>query len=349
MKRFITVLISILLITACGGGGGGNNDGDNNDGDNNGNDYGNELLIITTDNMEEVASTTLSAVTDITGIGTSFTRISATSSDSPYHSISSRDLLKRQLEQVRELLTGKIGQQLSAQAVPAATENCDNSGGTLDVTYHDADNNGKLSVGDRFDFHYQNCRDNALGITTNGRITLRVAEVVGDVVNEIPPYTFGGRLDIDELNIIDNRNGDSSTSNGDINFKLNTDDNVVFNFKFSGNAITDTQGSTTNTLRNYQLMQTENDATGDYLIWGNGDVQGTGIGGTVNFQITDGQPLRGVGDDYPSSGTVNITGKASRLLVTAVDSTRVQLALDSNDDGITDSSQEFTWAELLGD
>lgn len=345
MGKFIILLVSMLLITACGGGGGGNHGGDND----NGNDSGNESLIITTDNMQEVAATTLSTVTDITGIGTSFTTLSVTASDAPYHAVSSRDLLKRQLEQVRELLTGKMSRQLSAQTVPAATENCDNAGGTLDVTYQDADNNGKLSAGDRFDFHYQNCRDNALEITTNGRITLRVTEVEGDVVNEIPPYTFGGKLDIDELNIVDNRNGDSSTSNGDIGFNLSTNDNVVFNFKLSGNAIADTQGSITNTLRDYQLLQTENRSTGEYLIGGNDDVQGTGIGGTVNFQIPDGQPLQGVGNDYPSSGRVDITGKASKLLVTAVDSTRVQLTLDSNNDGITDSSQEVTWAELLDD
>ena len=345
MKRLMTVALSFSLITACGGGGGSG--GDN--GGNNDNTPASDLLTITTSNMTAVASVTLSTITGVTGIGTSFVSISGTSSNSQYHSVSSRDLLKRQLDHVRELLTGKTGQKLSAQAVPAATENCDNPGGTLDVTYRDADNNGRLSAGDSFDFRYRNCQDNALAITTDGQLTLQVTNVVGDVVNEIPPYTFEGRLDFDELYVIDNNTDDSSTNNGDIIFSLNTNDNIIFNFKFSGNSLADTQDSITNKLLDYQLFQTDNDSTGEYLIWGNGTVQGSGIGGTVDCQILASNSLKGVGDAYPSEGIVDITGKASRLFVTALDSTYVRLALDSDNDGVTDSSQDVTWNELLSD
>jgi hypothetical protein len=53
-------------------------------------------------------------------------------------------------------------------------------------------------------------------------------------------------------------------------------------------------------------------------------------------------------DAYPSQGQLLITGASgSTLLVTALNSTQVQLQVDANGDGTVDSTTTATWASLI--
>ena len=151
------------------------------------------------------------------------TKSTALPSDSRRQPFDSRDFIERQLVRVRALLAGRWpGTKTERQAVFKATENCDNPNGTINVTYRDTNNDRKLSVNDKFIFHYQHCQDNALGITADGQLALRVTEVAGDVVNEISPYTFAGKFDFNELNVINDGTHDRSIIKGDVDFRLST-------------------------------------------------------------------------------------------------------------------------------
>jgi len=145
------------------------------------------------------------------------------SSDSRRHPFSVRSFIERQLIRLRTLLAGRWpGATRLSQTISEAVENCDNADGTVNVTYEDADNDEKLSVGDRFVFRYRRCQDNALGIAADGQLKLRVTEVVGDVVNEISPYTFAGKFNFNQLNVINNSTHDRSMVKGDVDFRVST-------------------------------------------------------------------------------------------------------------------------------
>ncbi len=171
---------------------------------------------ITRSNIEEITPPPASAIA-IKTMG------AVPSSDFNRHSFNSDAFLEKQLARIRDLLAGRWpGATTERQAVIKATEDCDNLSGTIDLTYRDTDNDKKLSLGDRFIFHYRHCQDNILGITADGQLMLQVKEVVGDVVNNLSPYTFAGKFDFNELTIINNATHQKSIIKGDVDFRLST-------------------------------------------------------------------------------------------------------------------------------
>lgn len=57
------------------------------------------------------------------------------------------------------------------------------------------------------------------------------------------------------------------------------------------------------------------------------------------MEVSESKALKGTDPNFPDSGVIRISGENSALSLSAIDNVHVQLDLDSNKDGVTDSSK----------
>jgi hypothetical protein len=62
------------------------------------------------------------------------------------------------------------------------------------------------------------------------------------------------------------------------------------------------------TLTNFKLAVTTNNNTTAYSEYGSGRVNDSALNGYVNFKTPTTTPFTGIGDQYPSSGSMTVTG-----------------------------------------
>lgn len=70
----------------------------------------------------------------------------------------------------------------------------------------------------------------------------------------------------------------------------------------------------------------------------------TGAGGTFDVATVAGAPItRYHADEYPSAGTLRVTGGSGVLVLTSSSASSVVLDLDWNDDGLYETSEAKAW------
>lgn len=76
-----------------------------------------------------------------------------------------------------------------------------------------------------------------------------------------------------------------------------------------------------------------------------GAVMTAQLGGSVQSETTT--PFEGIGDGYPSSGVMVVTGAAnSSETIIVVDSTKLTIEVDEDGDGVIDQTINTTWDAL---
>jgi hypothetical protein len=166
----------------------------------------------------------------------------------------------------------------------------------------------------------------------------------------VHPYDF--TFDVTLTNLSVTEAGSKFTTNGVLTLSEATDANaVIFNTTLSGNSLTVKTSLTTDTLEDFLIVAGINQGTGAYTTDSSGTLASTLLGGIVDFLTTS--LFTGFGSDFPDTGEMVITGDTivggvgpSSVTVQAVDRLCVDLLVDENGDGGTDSDILTTWESL---
>ncbi len=219
---------------------------------------------------------------------------------------------------------------------------CDTSG-TASVTLNDADNSGSLTAGDSFSIAFSNCLDNSSDqMTSNGVMSMVVNNVNGDPETDLA-WNVGITVTLN--NFISSGGGSSNSANGDFSLAIATTDSVNFTGSISGSSLTISESGVTETLSNYIISFTSNDANSVYTINSSGTVSSTALDGSVQFETLT--TFVGIDPNYPHVGVMKITGANNTSLILRVtDNTTVQLEIDEDGDDINDQIISTQWAML---
>lgn len=220
---------------------------------------------------------------------------------------------------------------------------CDNAGGTASMTWNDADNSLGLTPGDSFSITFDDCLDSEDQETSSGSISMTLNSVSGNPRTDLV-WSVNITLTMTNLTITDGAGTD--TLNGDITLAMSSNDGGVNAAgAISGNSLTVTENGVTETLSDYTITFTNNDATSAYTIDSSGTVSSSELGGSVRFETLT--TFEGIDPDYPHTGVMKITGASdSSITLAAIDSTTVRLDIDEDGDGVTDLTLTARWSEL---
>jgi hypothetical protein len=309
MKRLTVLLGYCAALTACGGGSGGGDDGGSFGGS------GSSQTVINAGNAVNVTAQAFSAIVD-TGIIGSFGR-----------------------ETARLLGLGIAGGGTMTQILFCDT-------GSLTYTWNDTDSSRTLSAGDSFTLSFANCRFDDLQIVANGPAGLVVQQVLGGFASLQAPYDFRGAYAFNQTDIT--YQGDKWVVQGDMTVRFNSSDGIQSQLELGGSSLVVQQDGISGQwqVTTYSVAQTDNTNTREYRFRaGQQTLDSTFIPGEVIFQTT--ADFTGVGDTNPAAGQLRIDGgNRSSVLATAVDTTNVQLAVDSDGDGVRERTITVTWSQL---
>jgi hypothetical protein len=309
--------VAAMGLSACGGGGGGG---------------GPALLSITTNNQD--------VVSHATGAGI-FAMEVALGTPNMIPLASAKAHPAAWAGQANSLLQRFAGGD--AKMRPQAATACGVSG-TWSETFVDADNSGTLSVGDVDTMFYNNCV-NVPGETLDGSIALTIVGIGSTSVNfqaDLAHYsdaTANHSLAFDGSYLIglSTPSGSSSVLNWAMTAKGPVTVTVHTHAPFN-DTVTLADGFTVN--RSEDTLQSVTTVSGT--------MASQLAGGRVQVSTMSGSPLvKANADSYPSSGTVQVKGTGSMLLLTAMPAGSVQVGLDWNGDNVVESTTTQTWDWLF--
>lgn len=323
------ISVSVMLV-ACGGGGGG-------DGASNVGISASDPVAITQDNATEVASATFEATDGLTG--NSEGAVGFLPASVGQASAAQINVIKTIIQQAKRAPVF-LSNDGTGGVVPAATqtseEACEN--GSISATFNDNDNDLTLSTGDSVSMTANNCDFG--GVVMNGTISMSNVVVSGD--ESSAPYSMQFRMQATNFSV--SVSGETVVMSGDGTIGESSSDGVLTS-SVSGNGIRITAAGETLTLTDYDILETENEATGEYSISINATISSSSVGGSVT--VTTDVALSGIGSGDPSAGQVTCVGaNSSSLTLTVVDSLNVELQVDTDGIGGPDETIPLAWTAL---
>ncbi len=336
----VTVSLASLLLSACGGGG-SSNDGGSQTASNS----------ITSENARATAASAFELLELMSGAGSMATDFPAMakSSDLPRgSSLTARSAgtqsaapqafarFARDKMRVASSMTTISGQgSLRLKAAESFSNAC-NAGGSVKLTLIDADDSGSLSAPDSMLFEFNRCAQ--ANSVINGRMRLSgltsIESADGRSGNDAATVGF------ENLTVI--ADGATQTANGGFSLTFVWDDYAGrYDLTLSGQSFQITDASGASELANFSFREFAE--TSSYRF----SVAGSAHEPTASFTLATPIDLRGRYGSYPASGSLVVTAPDnSRLTLTALSATTVQLDVDSNGDGQTDTSEQLRWDEL---
>ena len=237
------------------------------------------------------------------------------------------------------------GAVLAAKNIPCDTPLAGGTPGTFSVSFDDKDNSGTLTTGDTLNATFSNCYSAPPDATTiNGGFSLTSLAINGTPSIPLTPWSASATFTLANLRIVDSSG--NYTVNGAFSFLGSTTDGVHIKGSLGATSLTIKKATgPTLTLTNFNLTGTTNNNTTAYSEYGSGQVNDPALSGYVNFQIPVTTPFTGIGDQYPSSGSMTVTGaNNSSVKLTAIDSTNVQLQVVAN--GVTYPAVTVPWSKV---
>lgn len=305
-----SILLAVgLALAGCGGGGGGGDDG------------GPTPVQLTPANAQNAAADALGAVTTMSGVAD----------------------FGAQLVQILGNLppATRTAARSAAVLVPGV---CDQ--GTVDVTITDTAPVDVISVGDVGVLTFSGClMDDPIDPTTfNGAVTLSVT-LVSSGAFPLPPFDITFAFAFSELTVTDSVG--ATVVRGGFDLTLAGGGDTLLS-GVTGTSLSLTEGASFATLSNFGFSGSSTASTGAYTQSGFGRLASSDFGGNqVGFETTT--PFAGIDPDYPHQGVLVVDGASgSRVTVTAVSNTTVEMALDANGDGVTDTGYPISvlWDDL---
>jgi hypothetical protein len=233
----------------------------------------------------------------------------------------------------------------SAKAHPAAvsssTDDC-SGGGTRSASFNDVDNSLTASVGDVVTVSFDQCQDS--GSLLDGALVVTLASVPNDT-------QLSGTAQFQQLSVTDGTvtsqidgavtlSETDTGSEADVTLTIGTLGLAVSaSSPTYADAIAFDPGMTIVTTDQYNADRT--------TVTLDGSFSATSIGGRVTIE-TLAPIVAHSTDDFPVSGQVRVTGADDgRLLLTIVDTTKVELQLDADGNGVYEGDVFIDWTTLL--
>lgn len=217
--------------------------------------------------------------------------------------------------------------------------------GSILVSFDDKDGNAEYSSGDTLELTFIQCYDPLGKITSGGKLKFTFTNIVGAPFQQITPWSFTADLHFSgfELRFADQNllqvNGTMVWTQA----KDNADETLI---QVSGARLSVKRTDDNILITNYLVKFNDNVRTDEYRQSGTQSVSSSKLGGTFQMDVSEALPLVGIASSFPDSGTIKITGAGSSITLNAVDRINVRIELDSNLDGIVDSSEVIAWSIL---
>lgn len=329
-----SMFVSLIMLTACGGGGGG------------GSSSGFEAPAIShtpidIDESNEAAVTQagLDATTGSADLGSQvpFSPFSLDGDDSKTVSPNVYQLIRRV---VTNNIRSDIGTSRSVVGVEiSGSDPCFVSGREIyngDV----ADISGNsISSGDTVTIVYEGC-DDGYGEVLNGSMTITFNSDIPDI-NTFDYFNFN--LTVRFSNFQSTQMGYGTvTLDGEIDVAMAVSGNM-FTFRMSGVSLYVVDPNSSTHLTNFDISFSINESTLETVIDSNFTIANTLLDGQITVDVYFVIPW---GNQYPSSGSLTITGNNSQLAVDVVGDGTVNVTLTAN--GVVQAGypKNVTWAEL---
>ncbi len=235
-------------------------------------------------------------------------------------------------------------QQQNLPAAIAVTQSvaCDSGSMSLTLNLNNPIST-TLQPGDSFSVRFDNCNDSQDGTTSNGSMSATVdsgtLEAGCDATGTCSDFSLG--MNFNDLQITEM--GETALIDGGFTlvYASATNTNTISGNDFYMYSSTG-QGVH---MSNFNIASTLSGSTETTTV--TMTLASTRINGSVQIQTTAPLVTTNIdADDYPSSGTLEITGANSKLTVTATSSSSVLLELDEDNDGTLDQSATVNWTVI---
>lgn len=215
-------------------------------------------------------------------------------------------------------------------------------GGTISLTANDADDSGTLTSGDTGSITFTNCVD-ADGVRYDGTFSFSNLSYTGSSVT--PSQTLAATFTFSNFRATLNQ--DSASVNGDFTVQAAITNVTPYSLDLavSGTKLVLAENNWTETLTQFSASVFIDITAGTYAYNIAGAISGTDLPDTITLATP--RTLAGSIGSYPTMGAITATasdGTAARLTVNSAASVAVDL--DGNADGVFESSQTMTWAQL---
>ncbi len=298
---------------------------------------GTQSVAITSANQSAVARAAVNG-------GFSLALVQNETSNGATTSPNSTVVAERLLQHVLRAAVNQRKSIASATAHPdtgsSETDPCGVSG-TLTSNWNDVDNNNQLSAGDILTANFQQCQDTPT-LSVNGTVTITLtgtpteSQFTGNAVFASVVAVYGG--------VTYTLNGAVAVNEVDTDTLSDSSFTVASTGLTVGIAST---GYSDSIAFDSGMVAASSFLAGSSSLTLTGSFTSQSLGGRVTIS-TPHALLQQNGDAYPSQGSVLITGASgSTLLVTALNTTQVQLQVDANGDGTVDSTTTTTWTALI--
>jgi hypothetical protein len=199
-----------------------------------------------------------------------------------------------------------------------------------------------LTAGDVINIDADNC-DDGLGEVVDGLIEMTIDAFSGDVLSGL--YDLTSTLDITNFQVTTAE--DTLTSSGDSTVRLNTLNTPAVSASVSGNSLTASSNTASETLTDYSSAQTLDAGLtpAPYTMDSTGTLDSSQLTGIVDFSTE--LVFQGFDNDYPSIGELLVTGDTSSARLIALDNVNVRIEIDNNEDGTIDDVIDTTWDALV--
>ncbi len=212
-------------------------------------------------------------------------------------------------------------------------------GGTLSINFSDQNSNSTFDVGETLVLVAVNCVPATADVTLlNGTMNITSTSKTGDPTLENSNYSVGATVTMSTFSIRDGAGTISHSGRMEFLF-TDTPTTETATVDIPSFAVTDSDS--TDVLTNFTLTVTDNLATNQYTMTLSGVVGSFGT-----FRVSTPIALQGVGDGDPTVGVLKIEGADSSMTVVPQSDGHVRLDVDSNGDGVTDTTINTTWAAL---
>jgi hypothetical protein len=321
-RKYIGLLATALMTSACGGGDSSTFGGTEPVSDSFGIDSGNGVAAARQSYEAVLAS---GGIADIGGAA----GLSSAPSDG--------SAIARQAAAPEELVLDVV----SLIPFGPDVEPCFGGTGTVTIS-GDIAVPGTLTPGDVFRIEYDLC-DEGQGEIIDGDIDLTVRDFSGDLF--LGTYLLGMDAVIDTLSIATGT--DTLITDGDATIAINTQEAPYIETSVSGSRITQTSNAGTETLASYSSSQSldGNQDPPEYTMDASGTLDSARLPGTVTYSTET--TFRGFVPAYPREGALLVRGDSSSARLVVLDDTNVRVEIDSNGDGAVDDAIDLTWEEFL--
>lgn len=222
-----------------------------------------------------------------------------------------------------------------------------NQGGSVAVSFNDANNSGDMDVGESLFVEAKACKED--GATTQGRIDLAMQSLTGVYGSGSFSATLGMKLTAFGIS----QGTNAIQGDGDLGLKLSrtpagvgemslTLPRVTLTGRLAGQAIAYGLADLQLTVRDEVV-----NGTARSTLTYSGTLTNNADGKQV--RVSTPQALVIVGEDaYPSAGQLLVRGRASSSVrITPVNAVQVRIELDADGDGSYEANTLKNWAELL--